>query len=165
VLLVTTSRLVVQTHPSLSILSLCRQINAELELPDHSNVAATPLCQCLLFLVLDSHLPLKGMPASAMASSLSAVIFPKINDDLLLFTAHSVLSLTAAYYGVQYYLGIKGKHQTQRERSWVLTAISRYVPLNSRLGLLLYKATIIQCYHDRLQYSLYILVVLGRHCL
>ncbi|KAI0699006.1 hypothetical protein BC835DRAFT_1268311 [Cytidiella melzeri] len=49
------------------------------------------------------------------------------NDELLLFTANALVSLVAIYYGVEYYLGLKGKFQTERERSWVLTAVSSAV--------------------------------------
>ncbi|KAI0084522.1 hypothetical protein BDY19DRAFT_525593 [Irpex rosettiformis] len=52
------------------------------------------------------------------------VLLPAFNDELVLFTANSLVALAAIYYGVQYYLGLKGKHQTDREKSWVLTAIS-----------------------------------------
>ena len=38
-----------------------------------------------------------------------------------------LLALGAFYYGVEYYLGLKGKHHTDREKSWVLTALSRFV--------------------------------------
>lgn len=62
-----------------------------------------------------------------MVSRITAMAVPAINDELVLFTANSAVSLAAVYYGVEYYLGLKGKHQTDREKSWVLTAISRYV--------------------------------------
>ena len=54
-------------------------------------------------------------------------LLPTYNPDLVLFTANSFLALGAFYYGVEYYLGLKGKHHTDREKSWVLTALSRFV--------------------------------------
>lgn len=61
-----------------------------------------------------------------MASQL-AVALPVFNEELFRFFANSVASLVAVYYGLTFYLGLKGKLQTEREKSWILTAVSRCV--------------------------------------
>lgn len=50
---------------------------------------------------------------------------PGFNEELARVTAQSVVALVVAYYGVQVYMTIKAKAMSEREKSWILTAISR----------------------------------------
>lgn len=50
---------------------------------------------------------------------------PDFNEELARVTVQSVIALVVSYYGVQAYMTIKAKAMSEREKSWILTAISR----------------------------------------
>ncbi|KAJ3553142.1 hypothetical protein NM688_g3774 [Phlebia brevispora] len=57
------------------------------------------------------------------ASRVRAML-PVANKELSIVAACSVVVLTSYFYAVQFALGRKAKSQTQRQKSWVLTAFS-----------------------------------------
>lgn len=54
-------------------------------------------------------------------------ILPTVNRELLAVTACSTVALVAYFYAVQLFLRTRSKTQTERQKSWVLTAFSRYI--------------------------------------
>ena len=71
------------------------------------------------------------MPPSldAMPSLLATTveIFPAESRDLIACASASVVGLILCYYLVQYALDKQSKTQTERQKSWVLTSLSRCV--------------------------------------
>jgi hypothetical protein len=59
--------------------------------------------------------------------SMTREIFPPANRQLLTVAAVSTVGFVAFYYGVQLTLSIRSKGQTERQKSWILTSLSRCV--------------------------------------
>lgn len=74
-----------------------------------------------------------------------AATVPAANPRLLACAGASFVLMVAFYYLVQFGFSVRGKTQTERQRSWVLTSLSRCAITVAPLEIVLISR---QCDHD-----------------